>query len=106
MTACCERPRRRPRGVTPPTTWQARENPYLSAYCRWREAEAQLTAGDRVAAAESLSAAHAIASRLGARPLKAAIEALAVRSRIDLAVAEPAEAAATTCPTSPSTRSD
>ena len=32
--------------------WRARENPYLVAYCRWREAEALLGDGDRGAATD------------------------------------------------------
>ena len=49
--------------------WQARENPYLRAYCRWREAESLLGEGDRAAAATALGEAHRIATTLGARPL-------------------------------------
>ena len=64
--------------------WRGRENPYFVASCRWREAEALLGDGDRTAAAAALAEAHEIALRLGARPLQAAIEALAARSRLDL----------------------
>ncbi len=64
--------------------WMARENPYLLAYCRWREAEALLGDGDRVASSAALRDAHTIATRLGARPLATAIESLAARSRLDL----------------------
>ncbi len=34
--------------------WRARENPYLVAYCRWREAEARLNDGDRPGATAAL----------------------------------------------------
>jgi DNA-binding CsgD family transcriptional regulator/tetratricopeptide (TPR) repeat protein len=64
--------------------WRARENPYLLAYCRWRQAEALLGEGDRASAATALGEAHQIATRLGAQPLLAAVEALAARSRLDL----------------------
>ena len=64
--------------------WQASENPYLVAYCRWRHAESLLGEGDRAGAATALLEAHQIAARLGARPLGTAVEALAARSRLDL----------------------
>jgi DNA-binding CsgD family transcriptional regulator/tetratricopeptide (TPR) repeat protein len=65
--------------------WEARSNPYVEAYCRFRLAEAHLGAGDRAAAGAALRAAHGEATRLGARPLLAEIAALAARARIDLA---------------------
>jgi DNA-binding CsgD family transcriptional regulator/tetratricopeptide (TPR) repeat protein len=65
--------------------WQARENPYLRAYCRWQEAAARLGEGDRAGAGPALTEAHQIAVRLGARPLRTAVEALAARARMDLA---------------------
>jgi DNA-binding CsgD family transcriptional regulator/tetratricopeptide (TPR) repeat protein len=68
--------------------WRARENPYLRAYCRWREAEARLGDGDRTKAATALVEAHAIATRLAARPLRTAIESLATRSRLELSTEE------------------
>ncbi len=75
----------------PPTTWRAarerwasRHNPYLAAWCGWREAEANLGAGDRAAAAGALRAAFATAAELGARPLREAIESLARRARIEI----------------------
>ena len=68
----------------PPTCWRARGNPYVLAYCRWREAEARLGDGDRAAAATALGEAHRIATSLSARPLRTAVEALGARSRLDL----------------------
>ena len=68
--------------------WRGREQPYLVAYSRWREAEALLGAGERAAAQTALAEAHGIAGRLGARPLRAAVEALAARSRLDLTTDE------------------
>ena len=69
--------------------WEAFERPYFAAYARWREAEAALAAGDRGTAADALKRADAGAERLGARPLRDAIEALARRARISLSA--PAE---------------
>jgi DNA-binding CsgD family transcriptional regulator len=68
--------------------WRGRENPYLTASCRWREAEALLGEGDRAAAGPALIEAHEIALRLGARPLQVAIESLAARSRLDLSAVD------------------
>ncbi len=64
--------------------WEAFERPYFAAYAHWREAEAALGAGDRTAATDALRLAHSGAERLGARPLRDAIEALARRARISL----------------------
>ena len=64
--------------------WEAFERPYFAAYAHWREAEAALSAGDRTAATDALRLAHSGAERLGARPLRDAIEALARRARISL----------------------
>ena len=51
---------------------------------RWREAEALAEAGDRDAATAVAGAAHAAASRIGADWLRAEIEALAARARLEL----------------------
>jgi DNA-binding CsgD family transcriptional regulator/tetratricopeptide (TPR) repeat protein len=64
--------------------WDRRGNAYLVAYCSWRMAEARLIDGDRTAAATALGEAHAIATRLGAAPLRAALEGLAARSRLEI----------------------
>ena len=58
--------------------------PYMVAYGRWRLAEALLLAGDRGAATEELRSAHGIAVRLGAEPMRRALENLAARARIAL----------------------
>jgi len=71
--------------------WTDLERPYLAAYARWREAEAALVAGDRVAATAALRASHAVAERLGAQPLRAAVEALGRRARIDPRPGDPSE---------------
>ena len=64
--------------------WEGFERPYFAAYARWREAEAALAAGDRAVATDALRLADGGAERLGARPLRDAIEALARRARISL----------------------
>jgi DNA-binding NarL/FixJ family response regulator len=55
------------------------------AYCRWGRAEALVAAGEGARAAVPARAAHAIAQRLGARPLQRESERLAQRARPDLA---------------------
>jgi DNA-binding CsgD family transcriptional regulator len=65
--------------------WERLGEPYPTAYARWREAEALLLGGlVRERVEPSLRAAHATASGLGAAPLRAEIEALARRGRLDL----------------------
>ncbi len=54
------------------------------AYCRYREAEALLDAGDRVAATARLMDAHELALRVGIRPLIERIDDLARRGRLSL----------------------
>ena len=72
--------------------WEARLAPFQAAYARWRQAEAALGRRDRAEAEHALHAAHATAASLGARALRAEIEALARRARIALPAAteEPA----------------
>jgi DNA-binding CsgD family transcriptional regulator len=67
--------------------WEALQRPPVVAYCRWRQAEAVAAAGEgaRADAAVPARAAHAIAQRLGARPLQQELERLAQRARLDLA---------------------
>lgn len=57
---------------------------YAVARCQWRLAEALLGAGDREQAAVAARAAYQTAVRVGAAPLRAALEALARRARLDL----------------------
>jgi DNA-binding CsgD family transcriptional regulator/tetratricopeptide (TPR) repeat protein len=54
------------------------------AVCRFRLAEALLAADDRSAAGAELRRAHEVALRLGAVPLRTAVEALARRGRLEL----------------------
>jgi DNA-binding CsgD family transcriptional regulator len=68
---------------------------YEEARSRWRLAEALLLDGNRDRAEAEARAAHATAVRLGAAPLRAEVEALARRGRLDLgAAAPPSEGAA------------
>jgi DNA-binding CsgD family transcriptional regulator/tetratricopeptide (TPR) repeat protein len=77
--------------------WERLAEPYPTAYARWREAEALLLGGVvREQVEPSLRAAHATASELGAAPLRAEIEALARRGRLNLGTG-----AATTPPPAP-----
>jgi DNA-binding CsgD family transcriptional regulator len=55
---------------------------YEQARSRWRLAEALLTVDDRTEAAALLREAHAVATRLGAAPLREAVTALARRARL------------------------
>jgi DNA-binding CsgD family transcriptional regulator len=67
-------------------TWERLERAPLAAYCHWREAEALAAAGaSRVEASVPLRKAHAVARRIGARPLAEQLERLAERARLDLA---------------------
>ncbi|TCC65678.1 hypothetical protein E0H73_01700 [Kribbella pittospori] len=77
--------------------WEAMSRPHHAAYSRWRQAEAQLLAGQQldVAAAALRSAAAAAA---GHAPLIAEIGALARRARISL---EPPSSAAMAAPATP-----
>jgi DNA-binding NarL/FixJ family response regulator/tetratricopeptide (TPR) repeat protein len=66
--------------------WDRLERPPLAAYCRWRQAEALIAAGaSRAEASVPLRDAHAVAARIGARPLAAELELLTQRARLDLA---------------------
>jgi DNA-binding CsgD family transcriptional regulator/tetratricopeptide (TPR) repeat protein len=71
-------------------TWERLERPPLAAYCRWREAEALVAAGaSRTEASVPLREAHAVATRIGARPLAGQLELLAQRARLDLTPPDP-----------------
>jgi DNA-binding CsgD family transcriptional regulator/tetratricopeptide (TPR) repeat protein len=67
------------------TTWDQVERPPLAAYCRWRQAEALVAVGaSRTEASVPLREAHAVAARMGAKPLLRELELLAQRARLDL----------------------
>ena len=65
-------------------TWEQLERPPLAAYCRWRQAEALVSAGaPRAEASVPLRDAYAVAARIGAQPLRRELELLAERARLD-----------------------
>jgi ATP/maltotriose-dependent transcriptional regulator MalT len=68
--------------------WSELERPYPAAVARLREAEAHALAGDRAAATVAAGDAHETASRIGAGWLRAEVEGLAARSRLQLPLAE------------------
>jgi hypothetical protein len=66
-------------------TWEELERAPLAAYCHWRQAEALVAAGATPAdASVPLRQAHAVAMRIGARPLLRELELLAERTGLDL----------------------
>jgi DNA-binding CsgD family transcriptional regulator/tetratricopeptide (TPR) repeat protein len=65
--------------------WEKLSAPFLTAYARWRQAEALLASGTpRHTVATTVTAAWEVAHGLGARLLAAEIESLARRARIEL----------------------
>jgi DNA-binding CsgD family transcriptional regulator/tetratricopeptide (TPR) repeat protein len=78
------------RGESSPELWRAvveafgYGHVFEQARSRFRLAEALLAGDDRTGAAVELQAAHEVAVRLGAAPLRTAIEALARRGRLEL----------------------
>ena len=74
--------------------WDALAAAPMGAYTRLRGAETLLEdGGDREQAAALLAEAHATSARLGAEPLRAEIEQLARRGRVELGGDEPTGAA-------------
>jgi DNA-binding CsgD family transcriptional regulator len=65
-------------------SWEKLDRPRGVAYCTFRWAEAELLAGRPAAAADPLRRAYDQATRLGAKPIRHAAEALARRGRIQL----------------------
>jgi DNA-binding CsgD family transcriptional regulator len=65
---------------------------YEQARCRWRLAEALLGADRRDEAAAEVAAAYETAVRLGAAPLREALEALARRGRLEAGLPVPVRA--------------
>jgi predicted ATPase/class 3 adenylate cyclase/DNA-binding SARP family transcriptional activator len=75
--------------------WEQVERPPLAAYCRWRQAEALVAAGaTRADVAVPLEEAHAVAGRIGARPLLRELELLAERAGLELVLPDAASARA------------
>jgi DNA-binding NarL/FixJ family response regulator len=91
--ALAEAEHQRARGVARPelwadaaAEWERLERPPLAAYSRWRQAEALVAAGaGRAQASQPLRQAHAVAARIGAKPLAEQLELLAQRARLELA---------------------
>ena len=74
-------------------SWQLAGEPYPTAYCRWREAEALLEGrSGRSRAADLLHEAWRVSVELRTDPLTGHIERLAQRARITLEDDEPGEA--------------
>jgi len=88
-TARLEAELARVRGEAAPELWRTTVdhfgygNVYEQARSRARLAEALLAGDDRAGAAAELHAAHEVAVRLRAAPLRSAVEALARRGRLD-----------------------
>jgi DNA-binding CsgD family transcriptional regulator len=92
-------------GRVSPESWQTVVDEFgyghvfEQARSRFRLAEALLAADDRPRAAAELAAAHEVAVRLGAAPLRTAVEALARRGRLELpGMARPADVGAVLTP--------
>jgi DNA-binding CsgD family transcriptional regulator/tetratricopeptide (TPR) repeat protein len=88
-TGAAELARARGRGGAAPwrkaaVAWEAISRPYPVAMMRWREAEAEVEAGDREAAAEAARAALDTARKLGSEWLATEVSVLAERARLDL----------------------
>jgi DNA-binding CsgD family transcriptional regulator/tetratricopeptide (TPR) repeat protein len=67
------------------SAWDGLQQPPLAAYCRWRQAEALVSVGaSRTQAGAPLREAHAVAARIGGKPLLRELELLAERARLDL----------------------
>ncbi|HEY6745568.1 MAG TPA: LuxR C-terminal-related transcriptional regulator, partial [Mycobacteriales bacterium] len=67
----------------------AADRPYVRAYCLYRQAEADLAAGARRPAAPAAAEARQICLRLGAVRMRAEVESLIRRGRLDPAGATP-----------------
>jgi DNA-binding CsgD family transcriptional regulator len=63
--------------------WESIERPYHVAQARWREAECEIAAGKREAAAEAATVALAQAEQLGSRWLADEVRTLIGRARLD-----------------------
>jgi DNA-binding CsgD family transcriptional regulator len=99
---------RRSAGDADPGAWKAAVGAYLQigalpsvAWTTFRLAEADLVAGDRVAARDSLSEARATALAIGDVALVAAIDGLGRRGRLDLDEREAALLASAVVPAAP-----
>ncbi|MFF5289362.1 helix-turn-helix transcriptional regulator [Paractinoplanes globisporus] len=67
------------------TAWKDLDRPYGVAYCQWQHAAALALAGSTAADTTAAArAAHQLATRLGAEPIRREVELLAQRARLDL----------------------
>jgi len=74
--------------------WDAAHEPYRTAYCRWRQAEALLERrADRNRAGDALQEAWRLSAGCGAEPLQGRVERLAQRARLPLGDVGPGAAA-------------
>ena len=69
--------------------WESIGRPYQVAQARWREAECEVAAGKREAAAHAAAVALTEATRLGSRWLAGEVRTLIERARLDAAGAGP-----------------
>ena len=74
------------------TRWHAIGYPYPEAYALWRAAQATDSSDERSASVDALKGAHAIAVRLGARPLMLQLDLVARKLRVRLDVRAASEA--------------
>jgi DNA-binding CsgD family transcriptional regulator len=94
----------RVRGEAAPELWRTAVQAfgfghvYEEARSRWRLAEALLATGDRTAAAEQAGLAHEVALRLGAVPLRTALEGLSRRGRLEVGGVRAVEVSAVMTP--------
>jgi DNA-binding CsgD family transcriptional regulator/tetratricopeptide (TPR) repeat protein len=70
--------------MTAVAAWRSADEPYPLGYALLRLAEVHSAAGDREAAGDAVRQAHAIAERIGARPIADGAAALARRARLNL----------------------
>jgi DNA-binding CsgD family transcriptional regulator len=66
------------------TAWEELARPYGVAYSQWQHAAALAVGGAAADATAAARAAHELATRLGAEPVRREVELLAQRARLDL----------------------
>jgi DNA-binding CsgD family transcriptional regulator len=66
------------------TAWEELDRPYGVAYSQWQHAAALAVGGAAADATAVARAAHELATRLGAEPVRREVELLAQRARLDL----------------------
>jgi DNA-binding NarL/FixJ family response regulator len=87
-------------GDSDPERWQVAADAFAYGYIyeearsRWRLAEALVATGARDEAAEAAGSAHEVALRLGAEPLRARVEELVRRARLEVESVTPSAGAA------------